>query len=110
MFYDNLLKICRERAVNITPIVEECGGKRGSIGGWKRGAWPNSRLVVALSERLNVSTDRLLKGNETKTNAALSQEGQKVAQLWESLDEPGRAMILGDIYRRLEVLQEEKRK
>ena len=108
MFYENLLQICRERAVNITPIVEECGGKRGSIGGWKRGAWPNSRLVVALSERLNVSTDRLLTGQDSQP--AGLREGQKVAQLWESLDEAGKAIILGEIYQRLELLQEQNRK
>ena len=68
MFYDNLKKICEKKGVKITPTVIECGGKAGSINGWKKGAAPNSEIVIKLSIRLNVTTDELLLGNiENKT-------------------------------------------
>lgn len=109
MFYDNLLAVCQEKGLKITPVVQECGGKSGSISGWKKGAWPSSDLVVRLAARLNVSTDRLLMGQDAKKEDAdairgISDDALKVACLWDGLDEPGKAIILGDIYRRAEAL------
>ena len=71
MFYDNLKAICDEKGIKITPLVAECGGAKGSISNWKKGAMPNSEIVMKLSVRLNVPTDRLLFGSETK-NASIS--------------------------------------
>lgn len=113
MFYDNLLAVCQEKGLKITPVVQECGGKSGSISGWKKGAWPSSDLVVRLATHLNVSTDRLLTGREAKiedvdATSGISDDALKVARLWDGLDEPGKAIILGDIYRRLEALANSK--
>ncbi|MEI3029592.1 MAG: helix-turn-helix transcriptional regulator [Ruminococcus sp.] len=63
MFYDNLKAICDEKGLKVTPIVAECGGAKGSISNWKKGAMPNSEIVMKLSVRLNVSSDRLLFGS-----------------------------------------------
>ena len=106
MFYDNLKAICEEQGLKVTPIVLECGGKSGSISGWKKGSWPSSELVVSLSARLNVSTDRLLTGRESEKVSSefegIGVDGLRVGLLWEQLDEPGRAIILGEMYKRLE--------
>ena len=64
MFYDNLKTICDKKNLKITPLVLECGGTKGVIGGWKKGAVPNSDIVMKLSVRLNVPTDVLLFGKE----------------------------------------------
>ena len=69
MFYDNLKSLCDSRGLKISKVVRECGGALGSISGWKNGVMPNSSIVVALSLRLNVSTDYLLLGTE-KTNTS----------------------------------------
>lgn len=64
MFYDNLKSICDSRGLKITTVVTECGGALGSIGKWKKGASPNSDIVIKLSLHLGVTTDFLLKGFE----------------------------------------------
>ena len=66
MFYDNLKSICDAHNIKITPLVLECGGTKGVIGGWKKGAMPNSDIVMKLSVRLNVPTDTLLFGKEKR--------------------------------------------
>ena len=108
MFYDNLLEVCKEKGVSMTPVVEECGGRRGSISGWKSGSWPSSQLVAALAVRLGVTTDRLLLGTDAENAAdvisGISDDGLKVGCLWDGLDEAGKAIILGDIYRRAEAM------
>ena len=68
MFYDNLKAVCDEQGVKITPIVDECGGAKGSISNWKKGASPNSDIVAKLAVRLNVSTDLLIFGKEHQLN------------------------------------------
>lgn len=60
MFYTNLQKACELNNIPISRAVVECGGKLGSLSGWKKGAVPSSSIVVALALRLNVSTDYLL--------------------------------------------------
>lgn len=61
MFFDNLKAICDEKNLKVTPLVLECGGTKGILGGWKKGASPNSDIVVKLADRLNVSIDLLLR-------------------------------------------------
>ena len=71
MFYDNLKAICDEKGLKVTPIVAECGGAKGSISNWKKGAMPNSEIVMKLSVRLNVSSDRLLFGSSESNTVNL---------------------------------------
>lgn len=65
MFYDYLKSICDSKGIKITPLVAECGGAKGSISNWKKGASPNSDIVAKLAVRLNVSTDTLIFGKES---------------------------------------------
>lgn len=71
MFYDNLKAVCDEKGLKVTPIVAECGGAKGSISNWKKGAMPNSEIVMKLSVRLNVSSDRLLFGSSESNTVNL---------------------------------------
>ena len=73
MFYDNLKAICDKKGIKITPLVAECGGAKGSISNWKKGAAPNSDIVLKLAVRLNVSTDYLLKGLEQQCYLSCEQ-------------------------------------
>lgn len=52
------------QGLKITKLVTECGGSLGSIDKWKKGANPNSGIVVELALRLGVTTDYLLMGKE----------------------------------------------
>lgn len=112
MFYDNLLAVCEERGIYPTQALKSCGCATGSLGSWKKGAWPNSEIVVKLATHLNVSTDRLLLGVDAEEKDAdaitgISDDALKVGCLWDNLDEPGRAIILGEIYKRLEARSNE---
>ena len=49
MFYENLTAVCRERGTTPTTALKACGFATGSLGGWKKGKWPNSEIVVALA-------------------------------------------------------------
>ncbi len=87
MFYDNLKHACEKNNVKISPTVVACGGKTGSINGWKKGSIPNAEIVMALSLRLNVSTDFLLFGIERYDEDQTNQEIDKPRNKHLSADE-----------------------
>ena len=104
MFYDNLKAICEERGLKITPVVLECGGTKGMLGGWKNGASPNSDIIMRLSDRLNVSTDALLFGKDYPVKPAITDENeQALLQSFRCLTDIEQAKILG----RIELLAEQ---
>lgn len=86
MFYDNLKAVCDEKGVKITPIVIECGGAKGSISNWKKGASPNSDIVAKLAVRLNVSADLLIFGKEAEINK-LTLDEQELLDNYNSLND-----------------------
>lgn len=89
MFYDTLINLCNKHNVKITPLVVSLGGSSSSPASWKKGASPNSDIVIKLAEYFNVSTDYLLLGKEhtipteykklISSYQKLSLENQKMA-------------------------------
>lgn len=94
MFYDNLLVACEKKGVKVTPLVIECGGASGSISNWKKGASPNSDIVLKLATRLNVSTDYLLTGKEKFLNDNLDTDQQKLIDDYKTLSDIDKARVL----------------
>ena len=104
MFYDNLKAICNKKNIKITPLVLECGGTKGVIGGWKKGATPNSDIVMRLSVRLNVPTDVLLFGKEkSSTTEQLTADELELLTYYKELD----LMKKGQVIERARVLLEQ---
>lgn len=85
MFYDNLKAVCDAKGVKITPLVAECGGAKGSISNWKKGASPNSDIVVNLAVRLNVPTDMLLLGNDKQISSDLSEDERELLKYYKQM-------------------------
>lgn len=104
MFYDNLKAACAENNASVSSIVKECGGAVGSINGWKKGAIPNSKIVMDLSLRLNVTTDYLLFGKEHSTSniahstadaITLSENEQELLEVFGKFTDREQIKIIG---------------
>lgn len=96
MFYDNLKAICDEKGLKITPIVSECGGAKGPISNWKKGASPNSDIVAKLAVRLNVSADFLIFGKkESSSTDKLSDDEQELLTYYNGLQDIDKGRVLG---------------
>jgi len=102
LFYDNLKKECEKQGMKITPLILECGGTKGVIGGWKNGASPNSDIVMKLSVRLKVPTDYLLFGKEKSPSTKLKADEQELLTYYNKLPKEQQLKTLG----RLEALAE----
>ena len=90
MFYDILIKLCKEHNVKITPLVVSCGGSKSSPINWKNGASPNSDIVIKLAEYFGVSTDYLLLGKEPE----LSDKQQQLLNLFNQLSDENQTKII----------------
>lgn len=108
MFYDNLKAICDSQGIKITPLVAECGGAKGSISNWKKGASPNSDIVVNLAVRLNVSTDMLLLGATHSSESKLSADEQELIKMYKVLSEKHQNFVLERARTLYELEQNEK--
>lgn len=98
MFYDNLKFICEQKGLKITPIVLECGGTKGVIGGWKKGAAPNSDIVMKLAVRLDVPTDLLLFGKEICSSSKnLSENEQEMLNIFSKFNPIEQAKLIGKL-------------
>lgn len=93
MFYDNLKAECDKQGLKLTTVVLECGGTKGVIGGWKKGAAPRSDIVMKLAVRLNVPTDYLLFGNEHIFN--LSSSEKELISYFTVLSEEDKGRVIG---------------
>lgn len=109
MFYNNLKAVCDAKNIKITPLVAECGGAKGSISNWKKGASPNSDIVINLAVRLNVSTDLLLLGTENNSSPILTEDEQELLQLYSELSEKDRTRVM-ERAKTLHELENEDRK
>ncbi len=76
MFYEKLKTICDKKGVKVTPLVLECGGTKGMLSGWKKGASPSIEIVAKIAVRLNISTDLLVLENDLE-HAEISSSSPK---------------------------------
>lgn len=110
-FYYNLCRACEMRNVKVSTAVIEAGEKLGSLNGWKNGATPNSKAVLALALRLNVSSDFLL-GLERPALAAsapaLDSNAARMLSMFSQLSEEKQEFLLkqAEMYLDAEQLKE----
>lgn len=83
MFYETFIRLCDEKGVKPTNLIEELGFSSGNMSRWKNGLEPGRKSLLKIAEYFNVSTDYLL-GKNTKTTI-LSPKEQKVLDIYNSL-------------------------
>lgn len=71
---ERVKSICKEKKIPISKLERDLGYSNGYIGQLRKGVFPTNRLVD-IANYLNVSTDYLLTGEDTKK--ASTQEGER---------------------------------
>ncbi|MDE6780601.1 MAG: helix-turn-helix domain-containing protein [Ruminococcus sp.] len=64
MFFDQLTKACHMRNITVTSLTQQLKISKSNVTHWKNGTFPNSEVVIRISEFLGVPTDFLLKGDK----------------------------------------------
>lgn len=104
---ERIAQLLKEQGKMAKDLAAFLGISASAVTGWSHGSYPSSQYVIKISEFLNVSAEFLLTGEDTKKESAaairgISDEGLEIGALWDQLDKPGQAIILGKIYERLE--------
>lgn len=102
-FYENLKRICDSKGLKITPTVLKCGGTKGILGGWQKGALPNSDIIIKLSEYLDVSADYLLGLNQGSSQKPLTVSQQKLLNEFDKLNTENQIRVSERIKTLLEI-------
>lgn len=104
---ERIAQLLKEQGKMGKDLAAYLGVSAASVTGWARGSYPSSQYIIKISEFLGVSVEYLLTGEEKEDADAIrgiSDDALKVARLWDELDVPGKAIILGELYRRAEAL------
>lgn len=76
MFYDQFIKMCKERGITAYKFSQDSGIGQSTISMWKKnGATPSGDTLTKIAEYFNVSIDFLLTGEEPKEKAPAQGEG-----------------------------------
>ncbi len=108
MFYNNLKAECDRQNIKVTPLIQECGGSTGTISNWKKGASPNSDIVMKIAVRLNVTTDYLLFGEKKELKSELTAKEQELLDVFRELNDIGQECIIHDARRTREDVKYQK--
>ena len=71
---ERVKSLCKERKIPISKLEKDLGYSNGYVGQLRKGVFPADRLA-SIAKYLNVSSEYLLNGNESKKPTLLSQEG-----------------------------------
>lgn len=102
MFYDNLKQACTNKNISVTATLKQIGIGTANGTYWKNGSVPASDIVVKLAEFLEVSTDYLLTGKEKCLSLKLTENEQKILDIFKNLTETQQ----GQVIERAEMLSE----
>lgn len=110
---ERVKSICKEKKIPISKLERDLGYSNGYIGQLRKGVFPTDRLVD-IANYLNVSTDYLLTGEETKK--APTQAGEREVSdddimfaLWGDSDDVDKD-DLDDVKRYAAFVRERKKK
>ena len=102
MFWDNLKAACDKQNIKVTPLLTELKISSGSIGKWQKGGNVSSETLLKLSERLGVSIDYLIKGEEPVTQTidalqSVSYDEMQILTWFRALPQQGKSLCMNYI-------------
>ena len=90
MFWDNYMRMCRNKGETPNQVAEMCGVKSsGTVTGWKNGALPRPSVLKRIAEHFFVTVDDLLNENEKTA----TPEGSGVIPEYYELSDEDRAKV-----------------
>ena len=95
MFYDEYVKLCRNKGVSPTRAAADVGISASTVSDWKnKGRAPQARHLYKLAEYFGVSVAVLL--DEKKDDPALSESeiDEEISSIFESLSDDQKAQAV----------------
>lgn len=114
---ERLFELLGEKRGQQEQLASYIGVAPTTITNWKkRNTDPPAKLIIPICEFLNIPVNYLLSGEEKSnpetdpyTIEGISPDAVRTAIVWDSLDEAGKVITKGEIYRRAEAMSEAAR-
>lgn len=93
MFYDQFVKLCKERGLSPAAVARNIGLSNSSTTTWKRGAMPKGETLQKLADYFGVSVDFLLDLTPKETETIQYVEDYIVERTGQTRDEVRRSLL-----------------
>lgn len=93
---ERILKLLSDNGITAKKLTADIGISSSAISEWKKGKGkPSAEAIIKLADYFGVSTDYLLTGkNNTQENNALSDNENKLLQLFKELNNEGQLKLI----------------
>ena len=100
--FNRIKKLCEENNTSITKLCVIVTGSSGNLNTWKKG-YMRTDYLQKIAEYFNVTTDYLITGQEKSPSSYLTENEQKMINIFRSLTQIQQGEIIG----RAKVMAEE---
>lgn len=96
MNVDIIRSLAKKKGLSLTKLEEILGFGNGTIGKWVKQS-PSCDKLNAVADYLSVSIDFLYNGKEKSSYLELSEDKQRLLEMYDLLDEIEKGEILGEL-------------
>ena len=93
---DLIRTLAKKKGLSLTKLEEILGFGNGTIGKWAKQS-PSCDRLSAVADYLSVSIDLLYYGKEKSPSADLSEDRQRLLEMYDLLSEMEKGEILGEL-------------
>lgn len=92
--YKRIQNLCEINGITITKLCVQITGSSGNLNTWKKG-YMRTDYIQKIAEYFNVSTDFLILGQEKSSSSDLTENEQKIIDVFKNLTETQQGQIIG---------------
>ncbi|MCM1060599.1 MAG: helix-turn-helix transcriptional regulator [Eubacterium sp.] len=82
MFYDQFLKVCKEKGVKPTPALKEIGLSPGNLKKWESGSSVGSDTLEKLAAYFGVPVDYFFQSDDSYTNVDITDNANAISKVY----------------------------
>ena len=92
--FNRIKKLCEENNTSITKLCVIVTGSSGNLNTWKKG-YMRTDYLQKIAEYFNVTTDYLITGQEKSSSSYLTENEQKIIDVFKNLNNTQQGEIIG---------------
>lgn len=95
MFWKIYSELCKSQNTTPSAVAKAIGLSNAIPTKWKNGALPKGEILLKLSDYFDCSIDYLLRGKEKSISSELSEDKQRLLEMYDLLEDIEKGEILG---------------
>lgn len=92
--FNRLIDICELHGTSVSNLLDEFTTSRSAISAWKKGNI-NTDVLIKIADKFKLTLDFLLTGKENSSSSELSENEQRIIDIFKSLTETQQGQLIG---------------